>query len=426
MRSPDAGRIDLSRRAIVGGVAGLAAGRTLPSTAAETVPELTVMTRNLYPGVRLSRLFRARSMSDVRRIAGRMLDDIESHPFSARAEAIAGEVEATRPDVVGLQEAVLIRTQRPGDFDDDPLPNASQVVVDLLDLLSSKLRDCGLEYEVAASTATTDLEVPADGDGQQVDVRLTDRTAVLVRSDVETGAARTDTFDAALRYPLQGTTVTLRRGYCLVDVTVENAELTVATVHLESVDADVRLQQAEELLTDLPTDGPVVLAGDINSGPASTEDSYALLTESFDDVHASIRPAADGYTCCHDADLRNEPSRLSRRIDVVLARGDLEPTAVERVGADPDSRVTAEVDGETARLWPSDHAGVVATLEAAQSTSTPTPVDTSTSTEISTSTPTEGSSERGTPSDETGDGFGPLVALAALAAGALAGLRGKD
>jgi hypothetical protein len=60
-------------------------------------------------------------------------------------------------------------------------------------------------------------------------------------------------------------------------------------------------------------------------------------------------------------------------VDHVLYRGDLSPTAVETVGTDAESWVQAEVDGESVTLWPSDHAGVVATLAVSTATPTPTP-----------------------------------------------------
>ncbi|PSP77172.1 hypothetical protein BRC81_10310 [Halobacteriales archaeon QS_1_68_20] len=96
----------VSRRTLLGGVAGIAAGRTLPATATagQTV---TVLTRNLYAGVDLSALFEASALADVRQVAGRMLETVRAHPYAARMEAVAAEIAATRPDVVGLQEAAL-------------------------------------------------------------------------------------------------------------------------------------------------------------------------------------------------------------------------------------------------------------------------------------------------------------------------------
>ena len=414
MKPPSGGPPSLSRRTLLGGVAGLATTQAVPVAAAET-PALTVMTRNLYLGIDLSRLFRAESMDDVRRIAGQMLTEIRSHPFAARADAIAAEVANTEPDVIGLQEAAVLRVQAESDFSENPSPNAASVVVDLLELLSSKLAARGLEYEVVSSTVTTDIEVPADDEDGQADVRLTDRDAVLVRSDLEASANESDTFDASLEYWLRQTSVSIQRGYCLVDVTVDGVDVTVATTHLESADGDTRQDQARELLDLLPQDRPVVLTGDFNSGPGGPSDAYDLLTDSFDDAHSSLRPDADAPTCCQASDLRNSESAFSRRVDHVLYRGEVRPTTVERVGADPESMVTADVDGESVRMWPSDHAGVVSTLELTASTPTPTATSTPspTATAVTTSSDPDPKDSSNVPLYGTAAGAGS-AALAAL------------
>lgn len=388
MKPPDDGPPCSSRRALLAGAAGLAASSALPRARGAT-PTLSVMTRNLYLGVDLARLFRATSMDDLRRIAGEMLATIRAHPYAARLDAIASEVATTRPDVVGVQEAAVLRVQGDSDFAEDKATNASTVLVDLLDLFAEKLADRGLDYEVATQTVTTDVEVPAAEDDALRDVRLTDRVALLVRSDVETSSTYSSRFDAALRVPLRGTSVAVRRGYCLGDVSVGDATVTVANTHLESADEETRTAQAAALLDELPTDRPVVLTGDLNSGPNGSSAAYDLLTDTFEDPIASENTAATVDTCCQSNDLRNETSELSRRVDHVLARGGLEATDVERVGADAESKVTAEVGGESVALWPSDHAGVVSTMRVPASTPTATGTPTATESLTETSTQTE-------------------------------------
>lgn len=408
----------LSRRALLGGVAGLATAGALP-TAAAGDGDLTVMTRNLYVGVDLFELVEAEDLDDVRTIAGRLLEDARAHPYRARAGALAEEVRAVAPDVVGVQEAALIRTREPSEFDGAHDPGASDVEVDLLELLVSELDALGLDYEVAAETVTNDVEVPADLDGgdREVDVRLTDRTAVLVRQGVETGATHADRFDAALEIPLETVSFSLRRGYSGVDVTIDGRPVTVATTHLESVSPAVRRDQARELLEVLPSDRPVVLAGDVNSGPGRLSDTYEILLESFEDAHAAVSPDAEAATCCYDADLRDDTGELSRRLDVVLYRGGLEAVEVHRVGVGADDRASASVDGESVRLWPSDHAGVVASFELAAAGAA-TPIG----------SPTDEASPSGTtvasPVDQPG--MGVLAGLGGAALAACARLAGGE
>jgi hypothetical protein len=82
----------------------------------------------------------------------------------------------------------------------------------------------------------------------------------------------------------------------------------------------------------------------------------------FVDAWAEKRPHEDGFTCCQDPALRNPESQLSERVDLVFWRGPKQHgnagivggVHVTRVGVDPAKRING--------LWPSDHAGVVATF----------------------------------------------------------------
>jgi endonuclease/exonuclease/phosphatase family metal-dependent hydrolase len=126
----------------------------------------------------------------------------------------------------------------------------------------------------------------------------------------------------------------------------------------------VQLAQASEILAGpANTPLPVVLVCDCNSNASAAAPdatpTYALLRNAgFSDAWARKHPGADGLTCCQDADLRNVPSALSERIDYILFRGDFDVRHASLLGATPGQR-TAKPD----RVWPSDHAGVSATLE---------------------------------------------------------------
>ena len=351
-----------TRRAVLGGVAGAAATTGVPLAAAD-VHDLRVMTRNLYVGVDLFRLAFAEDLDDVRRITGELLAAARSHPYEARMDALAGEVAATEPAVLGVQEAAMIRTREPSEFDGDHDPGASDVLVDILAAFEDALGARGLEYELAASTVTNDIEVPAATADGAADVRITDRTALFVRGDVAVEEARADRFEATVPIELEEAELQLERGFCRVDLSVDDETATVATTHLETFAEKVRKQQAEELLDYLPDDRPVVLAGDINSSPDGKSSAYDVLTGSFNDTVASAAPDVASPTCCYDADLRDDADGLSSRIDVILHSGPLQPTGVEHVGVDPEERFQVERDGETVRLWPSDHAGVVASFK---------------------------------------------------------------
>ena len=79
------------------------------------------------------------------------------------------------------------------------------------------------------------------------------------------------------------------------------------------------------------------------------------------DTWLPFRGSASGFTCCQAADLRNLPSELFKRIDFVLAgTGPLSVRDIHRIGEPPTDRTPGNPGRP--RLWPSDHAGVAASL----------------------------------------------------------------
>ena len=144
----------------------------------------------------------------------------------------------------------------------------------------------------------------------------------------------------------------------MVHLRVRNRTVRVVNAHFEAFDPFevVRAAQAQELLAGpLDTDLPVVLLGDFNSR-APDGVAYGLLVGAgFTDVWSAVHPTVPGPTCCHAADLRNEEPTLTSRIDLVLISDGVRPRDAHLVGVDPDARTPSG-------LWPSDHAGVVATV----------------------------------------------------------------
>jgi endonuclease/exonuclease/phosphatase family metal-dependent hydrolase len=95
-----------------------------------------------------------------------------------------------------------------------------------------------------------------------------------------------------------------------------------------------------------------VVLGDVNSGPGLDLGAYGiLLSGGFSDAW----PGGPGPTCCHRKDLHDANAPLTKRIDLVLTRGGFETIAADVVGDQLGDRTSSG-------LWPSDHAGVVATL----------------------------------------------------------------
>ena len=99
----------------------------------------------------------------------------------------------------------------------------------------------------------------------------------------------------------------------------------------------------------------MVLLGDLNSAGDGSGATYNdLVAAGFGD--AAVAGGLGGApTCCQAADLLNPVSTLSGQIDVILFRGVLTVRSADVVGDSPADRTSSG-------LWPSDHAGVVATL----------------------------------------------------------------
>ena len=350
-------------------LATLAAGAALAGAAALVVPgaladepqpfagdrQVTVMTRNLYLGTDLAPLFAAPTPFGLVAAVGVGWQQVQANDFSVRAEALADEISLAQPDLVGLQEASLYRTDSPPD---GPATPAETAALDFLGLLLDALADRGLAYEPVSIFTGTDIELPA-GLPPALDVRLTDRVVVLARTDEKTADLklsnpRSGAFPTALTVTTAAGPLTLPRGWASVDVKIRGKQFRFVVTHLEAFSQPVRNAQAGELLAGAAaTDLPVVLVGDLNSGPGSDLGAYTMLR---DNGFADAWAGGSGLTCCHAADLREQDATLTTRIDLVLTRGGFETVSVDVVGDDPADRTPPG-------LWPSDHAGVVATVQ---------------------------------------------------------------
>jgi hypothetical protein len=382
--SPD-GRRTVRRRSVLraagAGVAGLVPATSTAAAApdrradasadwsARLPQHVRVATRNLGLGARLYGFVDTDSLRlDPEQVYERYRQ-VRSTAPPDRMRAIASGLADDLPAVVGLQEVARIR-RGPNDYTGGSEPDAQETVYDFLDLLTTALDeeldryDFDVGYRVAAVSRNLDEEFPAEGpDGERFDVRLTDRDVVLVRDDLTVRRTDDGTYGLNVSATLEdGTRVSVKRGYALARVELEGAPFTFVTTHLAVASRIIREAQAEELAGIAERrDGPVLVAGDLNTTPEGDQSAaYGRLTDAgLRDVWAAVTDDP-GPTCCQGELLRNERSRLGIRVDHVLSAGPVVPLAVRRTDTDPDDRIeTTTPDGE-ARLWPSDHAGVVA------------------------------------------------------------------
>ena len=325
--------------------------------------EVTVMSRNIYLGANIFQLAEAENQQELVVTAGRLYGDVVATDFPTRVHALAAEIEAHDPALVGLQEVSLYRVQAESDFQDFPLPNAETVTFDFLQLLLDALEDRGLDYYVAARIRNADSELPAvldpENPQQLSDIRLTDRDVILARGDVTTSNVDWSNYEEFARLGAGGFQVPFPRGWVAVDARVDGAELRFVNSHVEGIMPAHEAQILELVEVTNQMETPLILVGDLNTQPDMAETpgyGHIVLNGPFNDVWTEVGEGA-GFTCCVAADVRSETATFDERIDYVLYRGDdIEPISAEVVGDELADRTASG-------LWPSDHAGVVATFE---------------------------------------------------------------
>ncbi|MEE8362079.1 MAG: endonuclease/exonuclease/phosphatase family protein [Gemmatimonadales bacterium] len=322
---------------------------------------LTIMTYNLYIGTDVDRVLASPPDEFDQRVQEALATFIATD-YGERSGAIADLIMEANPHVVGLQEVYVISTQG--------IAGLPDMTVDFLQILMAQLAGRGLDYQVVAQEMLTNPQLPVGAGG----VGLVDSDVLLVRGDVPFDNAEAVVYQAKLTVPFGPTTLDILRGYTAADVRVGGKRYRVVNTHFEPKQPVPQIQQAQagELLAALAeAHDPVVVVGDLNSGPADADPAAPynqLRADHFTDAWLKRVPRGRrfsdlGYTCCQAADLQNATSQLVERIDLIMVRNDFDflprsvvgPSWVEIVGDE-------QADRTASGLWPSDHAGVVATF----------------------------------------------------------------
>ncbi len=328
--------------------------------------DLTVMTQNLYLGSSLTPALAATTPQEFVEAVARIFATVQYTNFPARAQAIAAEVDAHRPDLVGLQEVSTWTTSGP----------SAPPGYDFLAILQAALAARGLSYSVAsvshnASIGPAPLAFPScvqPGPTITCTVQMDDRDVILVNDEspgLEWGNPRSGRYATQQTFVSPVGTLSFDRGWASIDATLDGQPFRFVDTHLETEDfPQVQQAQAAEFLAGPARGGTIIAVGDFNSAAdGSTTTSYAQLT-----APGRFRDAWDesllgpGFSCCQDSNtpplapgaLNNPVSTLHSRIDLVLGRGAARPIgdATVLVG---DTPFQAQPP-----FWPSDHAGVVA------------------------------------------------------------------
>lgn len=319
-------------RALIVSTALLLVGTTAAAGEQQLVPfasdrVVTVMARNVYHGVdaEIFAIPAATSVADLLDKVAAVYQGYLARNFPERAAAFAAEIDAARPELIALQEAVLVRTQSPPD---GPATPATTVALDYVQLLLEALAARGLAYEVVAQSIGFDVELP--------------RTRLRCPPYRSRGDPRACGSGNRGPQALQCPSRHLRRqlpdpqrqpranhdppGWVSIDAKIRGKQFRFVSTHLDGdylpFTSAVQQAQAVDLLAHpAATPLPLVLVGDLNSPPDGTGVAYnVLIAAGFSDSWA-LAGTGSGLTCCQADDLLNSVSSLDRRIDFVLFRG---------------------------------------------------------------------------------------------------------
>jgi endonuclease/exonuclease/phosphatase family metal-dependent hydrolase len=338
-------------------------------------PKITVMTRNVFLGADLGPALSATTLDGAIDGAGVILHEVDATNFPDRAKPLAREIAMSEPDLVGLQEVALWRQQIPSDlppeFGGTP---ATEVKYDFLALLQQELEALDVHYQVVKVQEEFDQELPADLDGSnetgglfgaELDGRLTMRDVILARrgSSVRTGATNGAHY-TNMFVPLIGGVlpIPVERGWASTEVTVGGSSTAFRFVntHLEAFGDDtIREAQAKELFAPggpLDTNKQAILVGDLNSGTEARHNIHGTDQLAFQALLGfGMTDNGAIHSCCY-SDLFDPTQVFDHTVDHVLTKPGLTTMDAFVTGNDPAERTPSG-------LWPSDHGGVVSTLE---------------------------------------------------------------
>lgn len=292
--------------------------------------------------------------------------DIVAANFPERAQAIVEALVKSAPDLIGIQEAWHI------------LVNTPQLQLDwnYKEILADLLKHYG--YREVVSSDLSDIMIPVDPANPAYYVRVTDHDVIFANKRLKVSEVESLLYDHTFKAPLAGQMIVSKRGLVSAVFTIHDQDYRFVNTHLETQDLPAvsttgevlgvaQDLQAGELMDHLSGESrPVILAGDFNAQP---QDMPVAVIEDggFTDMW-SLRIFGRrnaGFTCCQSPDLLNAQSILDQRIDHIFVRNEngddginvAFPMTIRTIG----DRIAAKTESDP-RLWPSDHAGLSASL----------------------------------------------------------------
>jgi endonuclease/exonuclease/phosphatase family metal-dependent hydrolase len=345
---------DLCKEIVIACLAAAALIAAPSTTMADDDGGIRLFLQNMDEGTDFIELGAARTPAEFVAAVTTTYNNILATKPAERAAAMAREIAQQRPDLVALQEASVLRIGNGGP--------ATTVRSDLLQLLLDALAGLGQPYVAVAIFPGFDAQAPST---LGFNVRLTTQDAILVRanlqSELKVSNLQIQEFGVKAESQTAVGPLVNPNGWAAIDVRTRGSSFRFVTTHLDAGSPAVRVAQAGEmLLTAANTSLPVIFAGDFNiDADSSLDPSFlgylAVINTGFTDAWRGKRGPDPGFTCCQAENVLNPTSLLNQRSDLVLFRGAFGVADISLIGNQPADRTSSG-------LWPSDHAGVAATL----------------------------------------------------------------
>jgi len=376
---------------------------------------ITVMSRNLYLGADVGVALEL--IPNFPKAAQFMWDQVKKTNFTARAPKLAREAAQDRPEIIGVQEATIWYCKK--DLFSDKVE-----VFNFLDQFIAATKSTGVGYSlvtangveafnpgysIAAIPYVTKVRDPETFNpifGQDTaSCGFTISDALLVRDDVKDRIIQVGNTEYDATYSIVPTIMTIYRGYTWADFKVQDSVVRLITTHLESIWDENKIPnsalQAQQLVADLKdAKMPVVIMGDFNADyrdprpqgapnpgeqPVASEtcptpggakcNAYSTMIEAGFE-NASPEAQNPRYFTWGASALLNGPDK--KRISAAKKFGNqygftdrLDYIFTKNAYATVSSKIIGNVWPDGTGVWdcgkdkcfPSDHAGVVATIE---------------------------------------------------------------